>query len=108
MLASGLWEKLRCWILTASFRSAIYNSSFLAAFVPVFGLSLGVYVVACPDVVQKCLERERGILAPFLVRLMLLRICFRVVFVFVLLCFCFVFIYFLVLFFFFTIMVFIH
>lgn len=77
MLASGLWEKLLCWMLTASFRSAIYNSSFLAAFVPVFGLSLGIYVVACPDVVQKCLERERGILAPFLVRMMLLRICFR-------------------------------
>lgn len=78
MLASGLWEKLLCWMLKASFRSAIYNSSFLATFVPVFGLSLGVYVIACPDVVQKCLERERGVLAPFLVRMMLLGICFRV------------------------------
>lgn len=78
MLASGLWEKLLCWMLKAPFRSAVYDSSFLAVFVPVFGLSLGVDVIVCPDVVQECLERERGVLAPFLVRMMLLGICFRV------------------------------
>jgi len=78
MLASGLWEKLLLWMLKASFRSAIYDSSFLAVFVPVFELPLGVHAIACPDVVQKCLQRERGVLAVFLVRMTLLGICFRV------------------------------
>lgn len=80
---SGCWQvvcgknySIGC--LKASFRSAIYGSSFLAAFVPVFELSLGVHAIACPDVVQKCLERERRVLATFLMRMMPLGICSRV------------------------------
>lgn len=68
----GKWFVGKATLLDAKsiFQVCHLRLLFLATFVPVFGLSLGVNVIACPDVVQKCLEIERIILATFLVRMM--------------------------------------
>lgn len=75
---SGCWQVVcgknycvGCW-------KPLLTSPFLLFLCHLDPLSLGPYTNVCPDVAQKCLEREGGFPALLWVRTTLFRVCFRV------------------------------
>lgn len=68
----GKWFVGKATLLDAKsvFQVCHLRLLFSCCFCASFWTIIGVNVIACPDVVQKCLKIERIILAAFLVRMM--------------------------------------